>query len=54
MNEEIVDLAEYSKKGEKPPKGEKYKFKVKSKVYTVNVESMTGREICEYKKNSVY
>lgn len=47
MNEEIIDLAEYSKKGKEPPKGKKYKFMVKSKVYTVDVESMTGREICE-------
>lgn len=46
MNEEIIDLEVYSQKGEKPPKGKKYKFKVKSKVYTVDVDSMTGREIC--------
>lgn len=44
---EVIDLLEYAKAGKKPPKGKKYKFKVKNKVYEVSVETMTGREICE-------
>lgn len=44
---EVIDLLEYAKAGKKPPKGKKYKFKVKNKVYEVSVEAMTGREICE-------
>jgi hypothetical protein len=43
----VIDLAEYAKEQKKPPKGAKYKFQVKNKVYEVNVEEMTGREICE-------
>lgn len=46
MVPEIIDLFEYAKAGKKPPKGMKYKFKVKNKVYEVEVESLTGREIC--------
>lgn len=44
---EVIDLLEYAKAGKNPPKGKKYKFKVKNKVYEVSVEAMTGREICE-------
>lgn len=43
---EVVDLAEYAKSGKQPPKAKQYKFQVKNQVYTVEVESMTGREIC--------
>lgn len=43
----IIDLKEYSKNKMKPPKGQKYRFKVKKDIYVVEVESMTGREICE-------
>lgn len=46
MVPEIIDLLEYAKAGKNPPKGMKYKFKVKNKVYEVEVETMTGREIC--------
>lgn len=45
--EEIIELAEFAKAGKTPPKGKKYKFKVKNQVYTVSVDHMTGREICE-------
>ena len=45
-NFEVVDLYEYTKRGEKPPKGKKYKFKVKNKTYEVSAETMTGRQIC--------
>lgn len=44
--DETIDLFEYAKSGKNPPKGKKYKFKVKNKMYEVSVESMTGREIC--------
>ncbi len=47
INTEVIDLFAYSKEGKQPPKGKKYKFKVKNKVYEVEVEAMTGREICE-------
>lgn len=43
----VIDLAEYAKAKKNPPKGAKYKFQVKNKVYEVDVESMAGREICE-------
>lgn len=46
MLKETIDLLEYAKMGKVPPKGMKYKFKVKNKTYEVEVETMTGREIC--------
>lgn len=44
---DVIDLFEFSKSGKQPPKGKKYKFMIKNKVYEVSVETMTGREICE-------
>ena len=44
---EVIDLAEFAKAKKNPPKAAKYKFQVKNNIYTVEVESMTGREICE-------
>lgn len=44
---ETIDLFEFSREGKKPPKGKKYKFKIKNKMYEVAVETMTGREICQ-------
>ena len=43
--EELVDIEEYSKTGKKPPKAKKYVIKIDKEKYTVNVPSMTGREI---------
>lgn len=43
---ETVDLFEYAKAGKNPPKGQRYKFKVKNKMYEVEEESLTGRDIC--------
>lgn len=42
---EIIDLYEYSKAGKTPPKGKKYKIMIKTRMYEVSVESMTGLEI---------
>lgn len=44
--EEIIDLQEYATTGRVPEKGKKYKFMIKNKQYEVNVDHMTGRELC--------
>ena len=48
MDKDVIDLSEYAKtNGDRElPKGQKYKFKVKNQVYIVDVEQMTGRDIC--------
>lgn len=44
---DIIDVEEFAKttNGGKPPKARQYVFRVDKKKYTVDVESMTGREI---------
>ena len=45
--EEIIDIEEYHKRGEHPPKGKKYRFKVDGKPHVVHHEIVTGKEILE-------
>ncbi len=47
LEKEVIDLEEYSKNNQKPPKNKSYRIKVDSEKYTVQVEWMTGREILE-------
>jgi hypothetical protein len=42
---EIIDVEEYAKKGELPPKGTQYRIRVDKEHYVVDVHEMTGREI---------
>lgn len=44
---EIIDLEDYSSKGEKPPKGHKYQFRVNNEKFITDKECLTGREILE-------
>jgi hypothetical protein len=44
---EIIDLEDYSLKGEKPPKGHKYQFRVNNEKFVTDKECLTGREILE-------
>lgn len=44
---EIIDLAEEAKKGTKPPKGKKYRYKVDDVDYVSDTETMTGEKILE-------
>lgn len=45
MEDEIIDLEEFSKAGKTPPKGKKYRIKIDRDVYVVKEECMTGREL---------
>lgn len=42
---EIVEIEEFGKKNEKPPKAKKYKIRIDKEKYTVEVSQMTGREL---------
>ena len=42
---DVVDIEEYAKKGEKPPKAKRYQIRIDNQKYTVEVRSMTGREL---------
>ena len=42
---EIVNIEEHAKKGEKPPKAKRYEIRIDKEKYTVDVSSMTGREL---------
>ncbi len=42
---DVVDIEEYAKKGEKPPKTKRYQIRIDTQKYTVEVRSMTGREL---------
>lgn len=44
---EEVDLEEYAKRGEKPPKAKAYKFKVNDAKYVSRSPFITGREVLE-------
>ncbi|EIJ80120.1 hypothetical protein PB1_07162 [Bacillus methanolicus PB1] len=43
--DDIIDLEQYAKKGEKPPKGKRYRIRIDKDYYVVDVSEMTGREI---------
>jgi hypothetical protein len=40
-----VDLEQYAKRGEKPPKAAKYRIRIDKVYYTVTKSAMTGKEI---------
>ncbi|WP_245631832.1 multiubiquitin domain-containing protein [Alicyclobacillus ferrooxydans] len=41
----IIDVEEYAKKGELPPKGMRYRIRVDKEYYVVDVPEVTGRDI---------
>ena len=42
---ELVDVEEYGKRNEKPPKARKYRIRINKQHFTVDVPEMTGRDI---------
>ncbi len=42
---DVVDIEEYSKKGQIPPKAKRYQIRIDKEKHTVAVSSMTGREL---------
>ncbi len=42
---DIVDIEEYAKKGQKPPKAKRYQIRIDKQKYVVKVSSMTGGEL---------
>ena len=50
-DDDIIDLEVFAQKGERPPKGKKYRFKVNATAYVVNKEVLTGKEILEISDN---
>jgi hypothetical protein len=42
---EIIEIEAYAKKGEKIPKGRKYKIRIDNEKYVVKTEDMTGRQL---------
>ena len=45
ITDEVVDLEEYAKAGRKPPRARRYRIRIDKQQYTVEVSSMTGREL---------
>jgi hypothetical protein len=45
IHDEIVDVEEYTKKGERPPKARGYRIKVNGKTIEVFAPTITGREV---------
>lgn len=45
MDLEIIDVEKFSKDGNTPPKGKKYRIKIDRQEYVVEKECMTGREL---------
>jgi hypothetical protein len=43
--DEVIDLEEYARAGRKPPRARAYRIRIDKKLYTVEVPSMTGREL---------
>jgi hypothetical protein len=43
--EDIVDLEEYAKRGERPPLAKGYRIRINGDPYVVNSPTVTGREI---------
>src|SRR5260221_1543782 len=42
---ELVDIEEYAKRGERPPRAHQYRFRVDDHYYTTDKDELTGREI---------
>jgi hypothetical protein len=45
VDEGVVDLEEFAKKGEAPPAGAKYQIRIDKEKRIVSVDRLTGREI---------
>lgn len=45
---ELVDIEEYAKRGERPPRANQYKFRVDDHYYTTPKAELTGREILAF------
>jgi Multiubiquitin len=45
--EELIDLEEYALKGHKPPRAKHYRIRIDGDKFTVDVPSMTGRQLLE-------
>lgn len=45
LENEIIDLEEFSKGNRKPPRKRRYRIKVDRQKYVVNEECLTGKEI---------
>lgn len=44
---EIVDIEEYGKRNEQPPRAHKYRIRINKHHYTVHVSHMNGRQLLE-------
>lgn len=44
---DVIDVEVYGKKGEVPPKGDKYKIKVDKEFFIVESNLITGKEVLE-------
>ena len=44
-HEETIDVEEYGKRGEQPPKAHRYRIRIDKAYYVVEQSSMSGREI---------
>jgi len=56
---EIIEIEEYAKSGNKPPKSKKYIIRIDKEKYTVEVPCMTGTELLnlankDSEQNSIY
>ena len=47
LEEELIDIEEYSKVDKKVPKGKKYKIRIDKVKYTVSESEMTGKQLLE-------
>jgi hypothetical protein len=45
---ELVDIEEFAKRGEKPPRAHQYKFRIDDHFYTTSKAELTGREILAF------
>jgi hypothetical protein len=43
--EELVDLEDCVRRGQKPPRAKQYRIRINGQKYTVSVPGMTGREL---------
>lgn len=45
LSDEVIDIEEYAKTGRTPPRARRYRIRIDKQQYTVEVSSMTGREL---------
>ena len=46
-NDTVVDVEEYARRGEKPPKASRYRIIIDRKPYVVEAPEIAGREVLE-------